>query len=299
MASPLRSLPYRECSASEHIGIEMKRPTNRPGATLRKAPLAEAVFELRWALHGPPELPSVFHIDPGYLLAEETFRAKVADLGFTVAKEMTAPGEVAAGYSIGKRYYQASEQNFPLLQLGPGIFASNQSTEYNWTGFKEQAMLGIEVLLDSYPSLGAYSLRPNYVELRYIDAFDSSLVGTIDLVDFLATGTKLEMKVPDLLRDKDVFADLFQGRLLLQRALKGWKSSQFISDLGSAQRDKEKVIRLETKVVTTDEGVPTLTGENSFPDQVEEWLEFAHGLTSPYFKQIVSETAMDKFNEVS
>lgn len=277
----------------------MKRPSHRPVATLRKAPLAEAVFELRWALHGPPELPSAFHIDPGYLLSEETFRVKVAALGFVVAKEMTAPGEVAAGYSIGKRYYQVSEQNFPLLQLGPGIFASNQSTEYNWTGFKEQAMRGIEALINSYPGLGAYSLRPNYVELRYIDAFDSSLVGTIDLVDFLATGTRLEMKVPDLLRDKDVFSDLFQGRLLLQRELKGWKSSQFISDIGSAQRGNEKIIRLETKVVTTGDGVPTLTAEKSFQNQVEEWLEFAHGLTSPYFKEVVSDKAMDKFNEVS
>jgi len=277
----------------------MKRAVSRQAAaTLPKAPLAEVVFELRWVLHGGQGVPTLFQVDPGYLPAEEAFTAEAAGLGFPSVRNMGGPGEMAGGHAIARRFYVAPDKEFPLLQIGPGIFASNQSSEYSWPSFKDQTLRGIKALLNSYPSLRSFSLKPIYLELRYIDAFDASLVGTIDFVQFLADGTTVELKPPPMFGDATVFSGPSSGRLLIARNLRAWKSSQFSIDLGSGQRKDEPILRSETKVFTSNDGVPALTSRHQrFLTEIEKWLEFAHGVTSPFFKELVSEAAMAKFKE--
>ena len=53
-------------------------------AKLPSAPLAEVVFEMRWALQGPPELPVQLLSDPGYYVLADAFGREVAKDGFSV-----------------------------------------------------------------------------------------------------------------------------------------------------------------------------------------------------------------------
>jgi len=55
-------------------------------------------------------------------------------------------GQVS-GWQIFSRFYRAEDQNFPILQIGPGIFAANQSSEYDWESFRKLTREGVEILL--------------------------------------------------------------------------------------------------------------------------------------------------------
>jgi hypothetical protein len=268
----------------------------RAGINIRlpNAPLVEAVFELRWALQGgPPGSP--WHTDPGFFPMRESFTKNVARLGFVELRDLVGPQEVLVGNAIARRYYLAKDQDFPLMQMGPGIFASNQSAEYDWPSFKKQVLDGVRAVLASYPSLPSFPLTPNYLELRYIDAFDASLVDTTDFVRFLDAATTMKLDGPPFMTSDKKFADKRHGRVQLQTAAKDWKASQFAFDLASGLRQEQAIIRLESKVGTTAEGTPRLREPRAFLSEVGKWLEFAHGITSPFFRDFVKAPVMEKF----
>jgi uncharacterized protein (TIGR04255 family) len=269
---------------------------NKSNIRLPNAPLVEVVFELRWMLQGGGATP--WFVDPGFLQTRESFTKNVTRLGFTETREMPGVQEFIAGYAIARRFYLAKDREFPLMQIGPGIFATNQSAEYDWSSFKKQVLDGIRTVLISYPSLPNFPLTPNYLELRYVDAFDGSLVGTTDLVQFLNAATSMKIDIPPFFDSKAIFAEGLQGRVQLHRLPKDWKASQFSFGIGSGRRGEEAILSLETKVVTTAEGVPKLRkSSQGFLSGVTKWLEFAHGITSPFFKDFVKAPVMQRFQK--
>jgi uncharacterized protein (TIGR04255 family) len=262
----------------------------RPVDRLPNAPLAEVVFEIRWKLQG--NVP--FVTDPGLLPLTAAFTARAAKLGFPSFKDMARPEEVV-GHSVIRRFYTAPDVTFPILQIGSGVFASNQSSDYVWPSFRSQALKGLKLYLDSYPKMEAYPLEPVHLELRYIDVFDESLLGTLDLVEFASRGTALKIEIPDSLFDKKVFTGPFEGRLLLQKQMKS--GMNFVVDFASARRapDGEKMLRLESKAVMQ-AGIPKFRGAVTFMRAVDKWLQEAHDLTSPFFKRFMTSEVMRKFN---
>jgi hypothetical protein len=86
-----------------------------------------------------------------------------------------------------------------------------------------------------------------------------------------------------------------KGRVGLQAGVKKWKDTQFMFDLGSGTRGgAEDIVRLETKVVTQATGVPKMQRSN-FLKELDRWLEFSHGLISPFFSEFVTDAVMSKF----
>ena len=55
------------------------------------------------------------------------------------------------------------------------------------------------------------------MELRYIDVFDESILGTLDLLEFANRGTAIEINIPDSLFAKKLFTGSFEGRLMIQK----------------------------------------------------------------------------------
>jgi len=261
---------------------------------LPNAPLAEVVFELRWKLVGDAGLPPPLHTDPGLIPALSTFTTEAAKLGFNATRDMSRPQETGA-FGVVRRYFRAPDQAFPLLQLGPGIFASNQSSDYYWESFKRQTLDGARALLASYPILEGYPLTPVHLELRYIDVFDKSLLGTTDLSKFLAMGTTLHVQLPPIL-DSKLFGSGLSGRLLWQAPVRGQKNTIFSFDIGSGTKNKEEIVRLQTKVLTTGDSVPKPNGHAPFIRDIARWLDMAHDVTSPFFKAFVTDNIMKKFS---
>ena len=260
-------------------------------ARLPNAPLVEVVFEMRWALQGEPNALPFLSTDPGFFHLIKTFPVRADRLGF--------PDQRKAGeqipYSVVARFYPAPDRNFPLLQIGPGIFAVNQSAEYEWRAFKKQVIAATRALLVSYPVLPNASLAPTRLELRYIDVMNQSLSGATDLVSFINANTTMRIVLPGYLQEKSVFAGEFDGRVLIQRPLKKWKSSIFAADIASGSTSGNTIVRLESKVITDGKGIPPLRKATPFLKDLDRWLEFARGVTSPFFKDYVTPALMNKF----
>jgi len=270
----------------------------RSGSTARRlpnAPLVEVVFEMRWALQGAPGLPSVFHADPGFLQTQEAFTAKAAKMGFASRRDMQPGPELPGGYTISRRFYRAADHEFPLLQIGPGVYAANQSTDYEWPSFRKQVLQGLRAVLDSYPDLPSFPMRPVHLELRYVDAFDEALAGTSDLLQFLNAATHISLTLPNFVNSSQIFRSAIGGRIMLSRPLKARKQSVFALDIGSGSRQEAKIIRLESKIVTREGGVPKLTTAAPFLREVKKWLQFANGITSPFFRELIRSEVMAKF----
>ena len=262
---------------------------------LPNAPLVEVVFELRWQLHGGKDsLPVPFRTDPGLLPLLHDFALKADKLGFSHRLDMARPHEVY-GNAVTTRFRQSSEAAFPLLQVGSGIFAVNDGPLYEWRQYKANVLSGLSALLKSYPRLPGFEFAPNYLEIRYINSFDEAILNTPDLPSFLGSGTVLEIAVPPFIDNSDLFESSIQGRIALQRKLKGWPSSTFVTEIASATnaQTSRSVFQLLSKVVTEEPGVPALGP--SFRRRVAEWLDFAHSLTSPFFKSFIKGTLMSQF----
>jgi hypothetical protein len=174
------------------------------------------------------------------------------------------------------------------------VFAANQSAEYEWTSFKELGLKGIRCLLNSYPRLENYPFRPVHLELRYVDVFDQSLLGTTDLLPFTAAGTTFDLRAPAFLENPSKFGPI-TGRTILRAPIRDWEKTEFVVDYGNSRVAQEPAIRLETKVITT--AFPKQLTTKNLIQHVSKWLEFAHSLTSPFFKNFVSDTVMRKFRE--
>jgi len=261
---------------------------------LPRAPLVEVVFELRWKLKGSPAVPPPLYMDPGLLPLIYDFSKHAAKLGFDVRQEMMPPDQTAA-YSIVHRYRTKDAPDFPLLQVGPGIFAANQGPLYEWHEFKSFGLEGLKALLASYPKLPGFPLEPTHLELRYLDIFDHSLLDTADIVAFLNRGTTLRVDIPAFVQDPKRFSGELGGRFIVGRAAQAWKRSNFSLDFASVTVKEQQALRLETKVVTIEDGVPRLGTPSQFVSGVAKWLEFAHGLTSPFFREFVREELMRQF----
>jgi uncharacterized protein (TIGR04255 family) len=95
-------------------------------------------------------------------------------IGFGTTKDMSHPLQTGP-HGVVRRFYKAADKPFPIMQIGSGIFASNESSEYEWRSFKSQVTRGLRTLLKVYPKLDFFTLRPSHLELRYVDIFGTSL----------------------------------------------------------------------------------------------------------------------------
>jgi len=271
-----------------------KRPTKQ--SRLPKAPLAEVIFELRWAIQGD-EAHAVFQTDPGFPQLLDKFTKIIKPAGYSFYKDMNQPALQTPGYGVARRYYPGADSPFPIMQIGPGIFATNESSLYEWNSFRGQIKKGLKALLDAYPKIGYAPLSPNRIEIRYVDVFNKTLFGKAKLFHFVKNGTNLDFKLPPMLDDRTLFSGEPAGRFVFQRSIKGRKDTMFTLDLGSGQNKEsgEEIVQMVTKIQSTGAALPKLRDKNKFINEIDDWLENAHNITSPFFKNFILPTVMQKF----
>jgi uncharacterized protein (TIGR04255 family) len=275
------------------VASQTKKKKRVGVAALPSAPLAEVVFELRWQLQ-PGPLP----YDPMLIPLLHQFSEAMSAAGYPHSVDLSVPMQTGP-YGVLRRYMKTADSAFPLMQVGPGIFAANESAAYVWRTYKAQVIAGLKALFASYPSNFGFSILPVHLELRYVDAFDKATVGTSELFRFIESGTCLDFKFPSVLDKREFWADT-TGRLFLQRNVRGEKETIFTMDLASAHRTetKQNIIQLISRVLTVGVGIPRRKSSDAFIKDVSEWLEMAHGLTSPFFKEFISPSILEKFKRV-
>ena len=253
------------------------------------------VFERRWALSGSGPIEQM-RTDPGYPILREEFSRAVKKLGFRHTKDMQPQG-IGIGHSVDRRFYLSETQTFPLVQIGHGIFATNESAGYEWTKFKASCLKHVRMLIDSYPRMTSFSMMPSLIELRYINAFptESEKGKTRDIFTFLENDTNLGIFRPSLMERLEPLQSLSGGHIIAEYRVKKAKATIFTLNFASAKTDTKKIIRMESKVRSIGKDVPSLKSKPKFVKNVSEWLERAHLITSPFFQQLIKPELLRKF----
>ncbi len=257
---------------------------------LPNAPLAEVVFELRWKLAADDGGAPNILADPGYRGCLDSFFGAAARLGYVVAKRVS-PSPFEMGHSVDYRFYKAPDIRFPVLQLGPGIFAANESTGYSWTEYKTCCLDGIRALLGAYPKMKRFEFQPSQIQLKYIDALKLRDGKSADYLEFLRVSTNIDVSIPDFLRDHR-FGATESGRVEMAFPVSDMKQTSFAFAMANGIVSDVQCIVLETMVTTK---FPENRKAKFGVDSVGAWLERAHDLTSPFFKSVVKSSLMSEF----
>jgi uncharacterized protein (TIGR04255 family) len=255
---------------------------------LPKPPLTEVVFEMRWALGAQPPL----QFDPGYPQLFDTFTAYAKRKKFTEIKDFQ-PAYSPSHFGVSRRYHKPGT-NFPLLQIGPGIFAANDGPDYEWAKFRPMALDAASAIVADYSAPKEFPFKLAHIELRYLDTFDESVIGTADLPTFIREATTAQLSIPNLAEGIDANKPT-QGRIVLQSQVKTPAHALFIVDFASAKQDETPVVRLETKVISQGEHLLFGKSGKDLEAKLSQWLKEAHDVTSAAFKKLVSEQVYDKF----
>lgn len=133
---------------------------------LPNAPLQEAIFEIRWELDIDPAGNQ--QLDMGYALAQGKLQ-EIVRQQFPIYKRKLPHGlpDQLLHYQTVNQYWSADE-NWPVLQLGPGIFTVNDTEKnYDWPNtYLPLIRNALSWIYKAYDE----KLRINVASLRYIDS---------------------------------------------------------------------------------------------------------------------------------
>lgn len=253
---------------------------------LHNPPLVEALLEIKWELE---QIASGVFRDPGFSVAHQRFYNQVKDrLGFIEAlPTVQIPDELTA--HINKYRYRVGENEWPLVQIGPGIATLNFTTPYNWGNFLENAKQLIPDLLKAYED---YPLTFSSLLLRYINAepFDFE---TRDLLSFMQTSLNTQFQPP-----AGVAASQFKGGMkganwTIQYELIRPQGIGTLKFSTGATPEGIRSVIWEQAVQSTGDQVPQPDDKNN--TAIIEWLELAHEVIESWFLSIVNGELLQKY----
>lgn len=135
-------------------------------------PLVEVIAELHWNLKQVQSLPNA-KIDPFYEIFETDFVEKSVRNSLNDIQEII-PAEVPLELIANqpRRRLRSKENEWPLVQIGPGIMTCNIVPPYEgWRDFEPFLAAQVRRLFETYP-LSDKTLEIRKLHLRYIDGFD-------------------------------------------------------------------------------------------------------------------------------
>lgn len=149
---------------------------------LAKAPLQEVIFEVRWEADVDPA--SGVMQDKEFSMAAGRFHVHV-ESEFPHVDNRQPFYDMAPHAFIYQaiRQYRPAEGQWPLYQLGPGVFTVNDTNkDYDWQGkFSPLIAKGLDRLEKAYEGTLPYS----QAALRYIDAVKVKDYDFIDWASFI------------------------------------------------------------------------------------------------------------------
>lgn len=247
---------------------------------LTNKPLVEAIFELRWGLDGPPGMA----VDPYYQMLIGQLYSAIKDNYPHWERLPTAEvPEGFAPYSPHHRFRVASDQ-WPLVQIGPGILTVNDTESYDWDTFFPRCAAVVETLFNIYPD-AREQLRIFEVTLRYIDA--DNLLGKTAL-DFLH-GLKISVNLPQALfaGGRIDGSSLGVGLSLAYPMLQ--PKGIFQVSYNQGHKNEQNALIWETQVLSRGADAPRQ------PEEIKAWLKEAHDTTHDWFFRQIDGELLEKY----
>jgi uncharacterized protein (TIGR04255 family) len=162
---------------------------------LHRKPLLEAIFELKWKTQSHDAGLSV---DPDYSFLIGLFKNAVRDR-FPEAVQLPAsqiPVEMAS--HVAQYQFRVAENQWPLVQLGPGVMTVNETSSYEWNNhFEADCKNSVKQLLDVHPH--SESIQPVQAQLRFINGI--FIEDNESVLSVLERGLNTHISLPDRFGD--------------------------------------------------------------------------------------------------
>lgn len=240
----------------------------------KKAPLVEAIFELRWKLN---DARPGFFIDPNYKILSGRLYDKLIK-AYPYSDPLPAreiPEEMATG--LVQFRYRKKKDEWPVVQLGPGIFSVNHAQNYNWNEFKKDIISAVEIFYSAHPQLK--ELFVNRLTVRYINAvnFDYSSNNIFEYLE-KKMGTKIQLNT-GLFEDSGL--DQSPAGFNLGFSFKCTTPPSTVNLVfAKGKRLGKDALIWDTTVSSPVENSPLSI------DDLTEWLESTHKITSRWFEKL-------------
>lgn len=246
-----------------------------PRKVLKNKPLIEAIFEIKWGLK---DISEGLRIDPHYKILIGSLYSKLKEEYHfhEMLPSASIPDDIA-GHIIQHRFRKGKNQ-WPLIQIGPGILTVNDTDGYIWEEFEQKIIQAANDFFEIYPE--PETLKIKSLLLRYIDAVEFDFTSG-DIFNFLSGKMKTTVQPYERL-----FSDTGVAKAPLSF---DWRFSfpcikpEGIINLRFSRGKKENVDSLiwETMVQSTNEQV------SAMPEGITDWLNDAHNLTDDWFFKLI------------
>jgi uncharacterized protein (TIGR04255 family) len=247
-----------------------------PRKVLNNKPLVEAIFDMRWKLQIRDDGA---RIDPNYKLLVGVLYEKIKK-DYPFHEELptaSLPDEISA--NIIQHRFRKAKDEWPLIQIGPGVLTINDTVNYVWEDFQKRIINLVSTFLDVYKIWAEPTVYQ--LILRYRDAIEFDF-SKEDIYDFL----KQKMKM-----DIGIYKRLFEdGEVEMQPigfdASFSFKSTKppgeaTLRFTKGKKKDGSEGLVWDTIVVLRKE----LTNQKSA--ELFAWVEDAHNLTDKWFFMII------------
>lgn len=246
---------------------------------LKKKPLIEAIFELRW--HVDPDKG-----DPNYSIFVGRLYNLLASK-YPYHEQLPSsmiPSLMAA--NIAQHRFRVAEEKWPLVQVGPGIVTLNDTHNYTWDDFGVRASDVVKSVFRAYPK--SAELKVTSLLLRYIDS-DECDYQNENLFTYLREKLKVNIAIPPQLFENVGVKDL-PGGFNFQVAYPTKKPKGAITiKFATGKHEGVTSIIWETIVRSAHEDLPSL------PRGFSAWLKAAHSVTDYWFFTLIEGELERKF----
>lgn len=242
---------------------------------LKNKPLVEAIFEMKWALQGPPNVQA----DPHYkFLLGRLFDRISSDYSkHQPLPAASIPDEMAG--NIVQHQFRIRENDWPLVQVGPGIITLNETTAYTWNDFGNRAKKVVSEFYSAYPD--RESLRVNNLLLRYINAIEFDYEKE-SLVKFLNEKMSVVIGLPKTL--------FITGNVTETPIGLNWQvifplrdpKGVILFKYATGKKADIPALIFEISVQTGGEDMPTM------PEGFENWIEKTHDVIEDWFFKLIA-----------
>ena len=239
---------------------------------LPRHPLVEAVFEFKWKLSGgDAQAPT----DPDYKLLVGSLFDRIRERYPTHEEQPAASIPDQFVPQIIQHRFKA-DSGYPIVQLGPGIFAVNETVRYSWATYKPTVMDALADLRATYRG----TLTIDSIVLRYINAipFDPA---EQDSIAYVRDNLNVDVVLPPgLLADRPVTGHPQAFAFQVNYQLTDPAGVMALKIADGRSNDQPSLI-WEISVQSGGEDVPDL-------GHVETWLDRAHAIARAWFFTVIA-----------
>lgn len=252
---------------------------------LPRAPLVEALLELKWKLQATDRGTA---IDPAYPLLPGSLYERVKSSFPFIERLPTAevPDELTP--QVVKQRFRRAKDGWPLLQVGPGVASLNFTTEYTWDTFSDVAREFYGQLLEAYWSAGMNRFPEiDSSMLRFINAVPLAAMPG-DLLTALERRLHTHVALPTIGHSPQITGEVSGLRLSVDYPLRSPKGTGSLK-FGTGEHKGGMSFIWEESVHSLGEDVPRDR------DAFHRWLTEAHSIAESWFFALVDTEFLREF----